>query len=256
VKRTAIASVHVGTGGWVYKPWRGAFYPPDLPQKRELEYASSRLTSIEINSTFHGTQKPASFEKWYAGTPAGFIFSVKGPMFATNRRVLAEAGESIDRFFDSGVLLLRDKLGPINWQLGPAKRFDAVDVEAFMAMLPRTLEGRNLSHAIEVRHAGFDVPAFRALAARYGIAIVHAADSKFPTISDSAAPFVYARLMGTSARWKAGYSPAQLKAWAARAQTWARSGREVFIYFISGCKERNPAAAMALISRLSTAGTG
>src|SRR5690606_849775 len=153
--RKPAARIHIGVGGWNFAPWRGTFYPPGLAQKGELEYASNQLTSIEINSTFYGSQKPASFEKWYAQTPKDFIFSVKGPMYATNRRVLAEAQESIARFFGSGVLLLKEKLGPINWQFGPTKKFDAAELESFLALLPKKIDGRAIRHAIEVRHASF-----------------------------------------------------------------------------------------------------
>jgi uncharacterized protein YecE (DUF72 family) len=245
--------IHIGVGGWNFEPWRGEFYPPGLVQKRELEYASSRLTSIEINSTFYGSQKPASFSRWHAETPADFIFSVKGPRYATNRRVLAEAGESIQRFFDSGVLLLQEKLGPINWQLAPGKRFDAGDLEAFFALLPQKIDGRAIRHAIEVRHDSFVTPQFTALARSHGVAVVFAGDSKYPEIREATAPFVYARIMGTSEKWKQGYSARDLDAWAQRARAWAAEGREVFLYVISGFKARNPAAAMALIERLDAA---
>jgi uncharacterized protein YecE (DUF72 family) len=243
-------AIYIGIGGWNYKPWRGEFYPHGLAQARELEYASNRLSSIEINSTFYGSQKPASFEKWRAQSPDDFKFSVKAPRFATHRPVLAEAGSSIERFFSSGVLLLREKLGPINWQLGPAKRFDAADMEAFLALLPTNLDGRSIRHAIEVRHASFAVPEFTVLAREYGVATVLAVDSEYPEIEDAAAPFVYVRVMGTTAKLKTGYSRHALDAWAARAKAWKAGGRDVFLYFISGCKVRNPAAAMALIERM------
>ncbi|MEO6079566.1 MAG: DUF72 domain-containing protein [Steroidobacteraceae bacterium] len=252
MSRRSKPRIHIGIGGWNYKPWRGEFYPQDLVQKRELEYASRRLTSIEINSTFYGSQKPASFVRWHAETPENFVFSVKGPMFVTNRRVLAEAGDSIDRFFGSGVLLLRDKLGPINWQLGPGKKFDAGDLEAFLALLPAKLDGRQIRHAIEVRHASFCTPEFPPLARKYGVAIVLAGDSKYPEITDTTAPFVYARIMGTTADHKLGYSRRDLDAWASQAKAWSADGREVFLYVISGCKVRNPASAMALIERIAS----
>lgn len=242
--------IRIGIGGWNYAPWRGEFYPEDLPQKRELEYASSRLTSIEINSTFYGSQKPASFARWHAQTPDDFVFSLKGPRFATNRRVLAEAGDSVRRFLGGGLLELRHKLGPINWQLGPAKRFDAADLEAFLALLPRTIGGHTLRHAIEVRHDSFATPEFTALARQHGVAVVFAGDCEYPQIREATAPFVYARIMGTSAKPKKGYSDRQLDAWAERARSWAAEGRDVFLYVISGFKARNPAAAMALIERL------
>lgn len=248
--RTSSARLHIGIGGWNFKPWRGAFYPAGLPQKKELAYAASRLTSIEINSTFYGSQKPASFARWREQAPPGFVFSVKGPMLAMQRGNLAAAGTSINRFFSGGVLELREKLGPVNWQLAPAKKFDAEEIEAFFALLPKKVEGRAIRHAIKVRHESFCDPAFLGLARRHGIAIVLAGDSGYPQIVDDEAPFVYARIMGTTGRCKAGYAPRDLDRWAARIKAWARDGREVFLYVISGFKPRNPAAAMALIERV------
>ncbi|SMF65617.1 Uncharacterized conserved protein YecE, DUF72 family [Tistlia consotensis] len=264
---TSQRKVRVGIGGWTFEPWRGPFYPEGLPQKRELEYAASRLTSIEVNGTYYGSQKPASFAKWRDETPDGFVFALKGPRFATNRRVLAEAGESVERFLTSGLLELKDKLGPINWQFMATKKFDAEDFEAFLALLPKEVEGRVLRHAVEVRHDSFAVPAFVALARKYGVAIITAADSPHPTIADVTAPFVYLRIMGTSEAEPKGYSEAALDRWAERARTYAAGGvpddlqavagpakqaepREVFLYLIGGCKVRNPAGAMALIERL------
>ena len=168
-------SIYVGVGGWTYEPWRGTFYPDKLPQKRELEYAASQLTSIEINGTYYGSQKPESFAKWHDETPDGFRFSVKAPRFATNRRVLAEAGESIERFFGTGVMQLKDKLGPINWQLMPTKKFDAADFEAFLKLLPSEVGGRAIRHAVEVRHDSFRTPEFIAMMREHGVAIVLAA---------------------------------------------------------------------------------
>jgi uncharacterized protein YecE (DUF72 family) len=248
--RKATPRIRVGIGGWNYAPWRGEFYPDGLVQKRELEYASSKLGSIEINSTFYGLQKPATFATWHARTPAGFVFSVKGPRFVTQRRELSSAGESIGRFLDSGVLLLQEKLGPINWQLAPEKPFDAADVDAFLAMLPKKLAGIALRHAIEVRHPSFVTPVFPALARKHGVAIVLAGDSEYPEIAEATASFAYVRMMGTKARPKDGYAGGDLDAWAERARGWAAGGREVFLYVISGHKVRNPAAAMALIRRL------
>ena len=248
--RKASHRIHIGIGGWNYKPWRGVFYPKDLLQKHELGYAGSKLTSIEINSTFYGLQKPASFSRWHAETPRDFVFSVKGPRFVTHRRVLAESGDAIRRFFSSGVLRLEEKLGPINWQLGPAKKFAAADLEAFFNLLPRKVEGRPLRHAIEVRHSSFQTPEFLTLARRYGVAVVLAGDSDFPEIADERSPFVYARIMGTRGNLRKGYSDKDLDAWGGRVKSWAGGGREVFLYVISGFKARNPAAAMALIERI------
>ena len=247
--------IHIGVGGWVYEPWRGIFYPPGLAQRRELEYASRQLTSIEINGTYYGSQKPESFAKWRDETPDGFIFAVKGPRFATNRRVLAEVGASIERFFNSGVMELKEKLGPINWQFLPTKKFELGDFEEFLKLLPRTVDGWTIRHAVEVRHESFNSSEFIALTRNYGVAIVMAADSAFPQISDSTAPFVYARIMGTVENEPAGYPDADLQEWADRAWQWtlaAEGGgfRDVFLYTISGFKARNPAAATAIIAKL------
>ncbi len=259
--------IRIGIGGWTYEPWRGVFYPKDLTQKRELEYASRKLTSIEINGTFYGSQKPESFAKWHDEAPDDFVFALKGPRFATNRRVLAEAGSSIERFFASGVLELKDKLGPINWQFAPTKKFDPADFEGFLKLLPKAIDGRPIRHALEVRHDSFRAPDFVALAREYGAAIVVAGDSQYPQIADVTAPFVYARIMGTDEKQKLGYAPKALEAWVKRAQDWAKGGapgdldtvlprkpqktaRNVFLYVISGFKARNPAAAMAMIGRL------
>ena len=239
----------VGVGGWNFAPWRGSYYPKGLTQARELEYSSRKLTSIEINSTFYGLQKPATFKKWHDATPEGFVFSVKAPRFVTQRKTLASAASSIERFLQSGVLQLGAKLGPINWQLAPEKQFDAKDLEQFLALLPRELEGRALRHALEVRHASFDNDEFVALMREHEVAVVEAGDSAYPRIEARTAPFSYLRVMGAKATAPKGYAPAALARWRERAQTLAREG-DVFFYFISGAKERNPQAAMALLAAL------
>jgi uncharacterized protein YecE (DUF72 family) len=260
----APAKIRIGVGGWDYEPWRGAFYPDKLPHARELEYASRRLTSIEVNGTYYRSQTRETFAKWRDETPDDFVFSLKAPRFATNRKQLAAAGESIERFIASGVTELKDKLGPINWQFMPTKKFDPVDFEAFLKQLPKSIDGRPLRHAVEVRHESFRDPDFIALARKHGVAIVLAGDSDFPEIADLTAPFVYARIMGTRERPKLGYVPKGLDLWAERAQAWAAGEapkdlhyaakaadhrpRDVFLYVISGYKEKNPAAAMALIA--------
>jgi uncharacterized protein YecE (DUF72 family) len=241
--------IRIGVGGWTFEPWRGPFYPEKLPQKRELEFASGKLTSIEINGTYYGSQKPASFAKWHDETPDDFVFALKGPRFTTNRRVLAEAGPSIERFFASGVMELRDKLGPINWQFIPTKKFDPDDFAAFLTLLPKTVDGRPVRHAVEVRHESFRTPDFTALASDHGVAIVIAGDSEYPHITDLTAPFVYARIMGTTETEPNGYPDADLAKWAKQARDWAKT-RDVFLYVISGFKQRNPAAAIALLERL------
>ncbi|HKX64022.1 MAG TPA: DUF72 domain-containing protein [Rhizomicrobium sp.] len=259
-------SIHVGIGGWVYPEWRDNFYPKGLSQKRELEYASSHLTAIEINGTYYGSQKPESFRKWHDETPKGFVFTVKGPRFATNRRVLAESGGSIEKFFASGVTALKEKLGPVNWQFMATKKFDVGDFEAFLKLLPKKVNGLTIRHAVEVRYDSFKQPAFVALCRKYGVAIVFAADSEFPLIGDVTADFVYARIMGTKPAEKLGYPKAILKIWAKRALDWEKGAspkasmlvtppapkkkRDVFLFVISGAKERNPAAAQAIIANL------
>jgi uncharacterized protein YecE (DUF72 family) len=270
-KADKAGKIRVGIGGWTFEPWRGVFYPKGLVQKRELEYASRKLTTIEINGTFYGSQKPATFAKWHDETPDDFVFSLKAPRFSTNRRVLSEAGESIERFLASGVLELRDKLGPINWQFAPTKQFDAEDFEGFLTLLPKKVEGRDIRHAVEVRHDSFRDAAFVALVRKHGVAIVMSGDSEYPQIADVTAPFVYARIMGTTEEHPHGYDEAALDLWTTRARDWASGGtpkgletvdkpaaqgtpRDVYLYVISGFKAHNPAAGMAMIERLNGGG--
>jgi uncharacterized protein YecE (DUF72 family) len=265
--RTATGAIRIGIGGWTYEPWRGTFYPDKFPQKRELEYASRQLTTIEINGTFYGSQKPETYAKWRDETPDGFVFSLKAPRFATHRKVLADAGPTVARFFASGVMELKDKLGAINWQLMPTMKFDPTDFEAFLKLLPKEAGGRALRHVVEVRHGSFRSPDFTALVREHGVAVAIAAESTYPQIADATAPFVYARIMGTQETEELGYSDAALDLWAARARAWASgaaadgldcveprqadgNARDVYIYVISGHKVRNPAAAMALLRRL------
>jgi uncharacterized protein YecE (DUF72 family) len=252
---TARGAIRIGIGGWTYAPWRGTFYPDELPQKRELEYASRQLTSIEINGTFYGSQKPESFAKWRDETPDGFVFSLKAPRFATNRKVLADVGDSIARFFAGGVMELKDKLGPINWQFTPAKKFDAADFEVFLKLLPKEVGGRALRHVVEVRHDSFRSPDFVALVREHGVAVAIAAESTHPQIADATAPFVYARIMGTHETAQLGYSNAASGAAVdgldcVEPRRADGKARDVYIYVISGHKVLNPAAAKALIQRL------
>lgn len=261
------SNIRIGIGGWTYEPWRGTFYPEGLSQKRELEFASRALTSIEINGTYYGAQKPESFAKWHDETPENFIFAVKGPRFATNKKVLGEAGASIEKFITGGLLELKDKLGPINWQFMGHKKFDPADFEAFLKLLPKSHDGRVLRHAVEVRNDSFSTPDFVALARAYGVAIVLAGDSEHVQIADATAPFSYLRIMGTTDAKPLGYSPAALDLWAKRAKQLSageapdglrhaasspavKAPRDVFAYVISGHKVLNPSAAKALIERL------
>ena len=241
--------IRVGVGGWTYEPWRGSFYPDKLPQKRELEYASRKLTSIEINGTYYSSFKPASWAKWKSETPEGFVFAMKASRFCTNRRVLAEAGESIQRYVTQGLVELGDRLGPINWQFMGTKKFDPEDIAAFLKLLPREAGKLPLRHALEVRHDSFKDKRFYDLCRKHNAAIVYAQDADFPEIDEPTADFTYARLMKSEEEVKTGYKPAELDKWAKKAKAWARKG-DAFVYFISGAKVRNPAAAMALIERV------
>ena len=261
--------IRVGVGGWTYEPWRaGCFYPEGWPQSRELEYASERLSAIEINGTYYSTQKPASFAKWRDATPKEFVFSLKASRFATNRRVLAEAGPSIARFLHSGLAELGPKLGPVVWQFAPTKRFDAADFDAFLALLPTTLDGLPLRHVMDVRHASFMVPEYVALARRHGVTTVFTDSAQHPSFADASGGFVYARLMRAEADQAHGYTPAALDAIASVARGWAAGEepavlprvlppeapagpRDVFVFFINGAKERAPAAALSLMERLA-----
>ena len=265
---TKHGSIRVGIGGWSFAPWRGTFYPKGLAHSKELAHASAHLTSIEINSTFYRSQNPATFRKWAAATPAGFIFAVKGSRFVTNRRVLAEAGESLKRFFASGVLELGDRLGPFLWQFAPTKKFDQADFGKFLELLPSNMAGQKLRHVVEVRHDSFKTPDFIALLRRFSIPVVFADHDSYPAIADVTGDFVYARLQKGKDSIKTGYPLKTLDQWAQRARVWAQGeepedlprvdptmrmpakARDAFLYFIHEGKLRAPAAAMALIERL------
>ncbi len=257
----------IGVGGWTFDPWRKTFYPEGLPHARELDYASRKLTSIEINSTYYRGMSPKIFQTWRDETPDDFVFAVKGSRFVTNRKVLAEAGPSMERFFQTGVAQLKDKLGPINWQFATTKRFEPTDFGAFLDLLPRSVDGVALRHAVEVRHDSFQTQEFVELARSHGVAVVIAGDSEFPLIADVTTPFVYARIMGTREEEDRGYPEEKLELWAKRCRAWARGGapsdlagfqpatnakgRDVFLYVISGFKPRNPLAASALIEKVA-----
>jgi uncharacterized protein YecE (DUF72 family) len=263
----AKAVIRVGIGGWTYEPWRGTFYPEGLKQADELHYAGRHLTAIEINGTYYRTQSRASFEKWRETVPEGFVFTVKASRFCTNRRVLAEAGESIQKFLGQGVTALGDALGPILWQFMPTKAFDPVDFGAFLDLLPPEQDGLRLRHAVEVRHESFKDPRFVDLARKHGVAIVFVDSNEHPVIADLTADFVYARLLEAQEPIPTGYSAEALDHWAKVAQGWqagkAPKGlpyisdakadgapRDVFLFMINGAKVRAPAAAQALIARL------
>jgi uncharacterized protein YecE (DUF72 family) len=254
--------IRTGMGGWVFAPWRGVFYPDDLVQKRELEYASRQVTAIEINGTYYRAPEAATYRKWAAETPEGFVFSVKAPRHIVQTRQLATAGERIARFVE-GASALGDRLGPILWQFLATRPFDPDDMAAFLDLLPEKAAGVTLRHAVEVRNESFMDERWLALARERGVATVFTDSPDHPSFADLTGPFVYARLMRSRAAEKNGYPAKELKAWAAHAATWAAGGdpldlphvgdaltrgapREVFVYFISAAKERNPSAAVAL----------
>jgi len=259
--------IRVGIGGWTYEPWRKNFYPDGLAQTKELEYASRQLTAIEVNGTYYSTMKPASFAKWRDETPDNFVFSLKATRYATNRKLLAEGGDSVERFIGSGLAKLGPKLGPIVWQFMPTKRFEPDDFAGFLALLPAKVEGLPLRHVLDVRHESFLCAEYLALARKHKVATVFTDSADYPSFADLTGDFAYARLMKSDAELKTGYAPKALEEWAGRAQAWAEGGepqdlprvaaaaakgkpRDVFVYFINGAKERAPAAAMALIARL------
>lgn len=260
--------IRTGIGGWTYPDWRGgAFYPEGLVQRRELEWASRQLRTIEVNGTYHSLQKPESFRKWRERTPEGFVFAIKGSSYVTNRKVLASAGESLAKFFGQGLEELGDRLGPILWQFMGTKKFDAGDVAAFLDLLPRELAGRPLRYAIEAGHESFACEEFVDLARKAGVAIVWLEQDGRERIADRTADFAYLRCKNLHSSEPTGYAPADLdriaglcRAWAAgeapeglpyagdHADSRGRDG-DVFAFMINGAKERAPAAALALAGR-------
>jgi uncharacterized protein YecE (DUF72 family) len=263
-----MAGIRIGIGGWTFAPWRGRFFPPGLPHAQELGYASSRLSSIEINGTFYRHQTPKSFAAWRDATPDDFVFAVKAHRATTHGKDFAGADAAIPRFLESGLAELGDKLGPILWQFPHTRRFQAELCEGFLAALPKKLGGRTLRHAIEARHASFADPAWIALLRRYKVAAVMVESGKQSLRGDITAGFVYARLQMNDAGAAEGYAGGALDGWAARLTTWANGGTvtdltltapdripkakplDCFAYFISGDKARAPDAALAMIGRL------
>jgi uncharacterized protein YecE (DUF72 family) len=242
---------HIGISGWRYAPWRGSFYPKGLPQRRELEFAASRLSSIEINGSFYALQRPESYAAWAEQTPPGFVFSVKGGRFITHMKKLADVDVPLANFFASGVLALGDRLGPVLWQLPPNLGFDADRLARFFDLLPRTTAAaaelatrhderlddrawtttdaeRPLRHALEVRHATFVTPAFVDVLRRHDVGLVVADTAgKWPHLEDVTSDFVYVRLHGDTELYVSGYDDAALDAWAAKVRGWL--GGEAFV---------------------------
>jgi len=207
--------IRAGIGGWTYEPWRGTFYPEGLTQKRELEYAASRLTAIEVNGTYYSSFKPATFAGWAKQVPDDFVFTLKASRYCTNRKVLAEAGESIARFVGQGIVELGNRLGPILWQFMATKRFEVDDFAAFLRLLPAAQDGVSLRHAVQVRHESFADPAFVTLCRTAGVAIVFADSADYPAIADVTGDFVYARLEAGVDEEPTGYAAAAQRSSAA-----------------------------------------
>ncbi|MEP7021444.1 MAG: DUF72 domain-containing protein [Pseudonocardiales bacterium] len=264
----------VGISGWTYPPWRGVFYPKGLPQRAELNYAASQLSSIEINGSFYSLQLPSSYRTWHDQTPDDFVFSVKGGRFITHLKKLREPQVSLANFFASGVLALRGKLGPFLWQLPPNFGFNPERLAEFFANLPRstgeaawlarrhderlkdraltdTDADRPLRHAIEVRHDSFKTPAFTELLREHHIAVVVADTAgKWPLIAEVTADFAYVRLHGDKELYVSGYSDEALDSWAANIRKWMSEDRDAYVYFDNDVKVHAPFDAVALAKRL------
>jgi uncharacterized protein YecE (DUF72 family) len=237
--------VRIGISGWLYPPWRGVFYPEDLPQRRELEYASRAFDSIEINGTFYSLKNAKTFSRWYRETPEGFVFSVKGSRYITHIKRARGAGKALRRFLGSGLSRLKEKLGPILWQFPPSFRYDPGRMEAFFRLLPRKLR-----HAVEIRHESFAVPAFYRQLRRHRIALVVADTAgKWPFLMKSTADFMYLRLHGDEEIYASGYTRKALQLWARRIRRWRRAG-DVYCYFDNDKKVKAPADARALARML------
>jgi uncharacterized protein YecE (DUF72 family) len=242
--------IRIGIGGWTYPPWRGVFYPEKLPQKQELQHASSQLGAIEINATFYGRQSPKSWAAWEKVAPEGFQFAVKGSRFCVMRSKLADAGEGLAGFFAQGFAALGPKLGPILWQFQPRRKFDREDIAAFLDLLPRDVDGIPLRHAIEPRHESFRDENFFQLCRDHNVAVVLEDSDEYPTIEADTADFRYARFQRMNEEITTGYDDAALDRFAEQARGWVKGGQDAYIFMINGAKVRAPAAALALQERL------
>lgn len=287
-----MSCVEVGISGWTYKGWRGTFYPPKLPIKKELSFASREFPSIEINGTFYALQRPESYLNWYETTPADFIFSVKANRYITHVKRLKDVEIPMANFIASGPMALKEKLGPFLWQFPPSMVFDPDRFEAFLRLLPRDFkeasklgkkaelakertyltidENHRMRHAVEVRHESFLNPLFVDLLRKYNVAIVFADTAgRWPYLEDITSDFIYLRLHGDSELYVSGYDDETLDFWSKRIKTWKRGrvvndqltmtdvkppveARDVFVYFDNDAKVRAPADAKTLLQKLAT----
>ena len=268
--------VVVGMAGWTYPAWRGGFYPKGLVQKRELEYAATHVTSIELNGSFYALQKPASWKNWRDSTPDDFVFSVKAPKYITHIRRLDDVHEPLANFFASGILSLGSKLGAVLWQLPPSLEYEPYLLERFLEQLPHTTtdavslakersarmsgkehletdSDRPVRHALEVRHSTFASSDFPKLLAQYNVAAVYGDSAgKWPVIDEVTTDFRYARLHADKALYADGwYEPADIDRWAETIEGWLDSGQDAYVYFDNDSKVRAPIDAVSLIARLS-----
>jgi uncharacterized protein YecE (DUF72 family) len=265
--------IRVGISGWRYEPWRGVFYPQGLPQRRELEYCGLHFPTVEINGSFYSLQRPEYYEAWYRDTPPGFVFAVKGSRYITHMLRLNHIEKPLANFYASGILALKDKLGPFLWQFPEMFHFKPERLEAFFELLPRTTKqalalarrrdgrmtgrarlaidaNRPLRHAVEVRHASFINGDFISLLKKHRIGLVVADTAgRWPKMFDLTADFVYVRLHGDKEIYASGYTRRALDAWAARIREWDRRG-DVYVYFDNDAKVKAPYDALSLMDKL------
>jgi uncharacterized protein YecE (DUF72 family) len=241
--------IRVGIGGWSFEPWDETFYPAGLSKSRQMEYMSRKMTAVEVNATYYSSFKPDTFAKWRDASPDGFLFSLKAHRFSTVRKTRDDMKKSIGLFLDQGLTALKDKLGPINWQFPPTRKFEREYFDTFLSLLPKEKDKVRLRHALEVRHPSCADPAFLDLLTKHGATVVYAEDDDFPKIRHEGADFAVARLMQSKSNQATGYSKADIDRFAKIFTDWSKK-QDVFAFFISGAKERNPAAAMALQEKL------
>jgi uncharacterized protein YecE (DUF72 family) len=241
--------IRIGVGGWSFEAWDTTFYPPGLPKAKQMAYMSRKLTAVEVNATFYSTFRPDTFSKWRDGSPDGFVFSLKAHRYSTSRKTREDMKKSVDFFVDQGITALKDKLGPINWQFPPHRKFTREYFDTFLSVLPKEKDKLRLRHVLEVRASGFDTPEFFDLLTKHGATVVWADDDEHPRLRHEDADFAVTRMMRTQAGEPAGYSSADIAKFAKMYKDWSAK-QDVYAFFISGAKERNPAAAMALQDRL------